>query len=87
MLHDFRTIFSTRLGGYEVSKDTISILIGHTIKGITADYAFRTHNVELLVAAVDKLVERKTFTFVQANEKLSRTNPAQPFEYVEATTN
>lgn len=87
VFHDFRTTFSTRLGGYEVSKDTISILMGHTIKGVTADYAFRTHNVELLVTAVDKLVERKTFTFVQANEKLSLTNPSQPFEYVEATIN
>ena len=85
--HDFRTTFSTRLGGYEVSKDTISILMGHTIKGITADYAFRTHNVELLVEAVDKLVERKTFTFVQANENLDHTKITQPFEYVEATIN
>lgn len=82
VFHDFRTTFSTRLGGYEVSKDTISILMGHTVKGVTADYAFRTHIVESLIDAVDKLVERKTFTFVPANENLSRTNPAHSFEYV-----
>jgi hypothetical protein len=87
VFHDFRTTFSTRLGGYEVSKDTISILMGHTIKGITADYAFRTHSVELLLAAVDKLVERKAFTFVPAHENTFRTNSAQPFEYVETTKN
>lgn len=82
VFHDFRTTFSTRLGGYEVSKDTISILMGHTVKGVTADYAFRTHIVESLVDAVDKLVERKTFTFVPANENLPRTNPAHSFDYV-----
>tara|TARA_R110002110_G_scaffold93853_1_gene243836 strand:- start:2095 stop:3285 length:1191 start_codon:yes stop_codon:yes gene_type:complete len=87
VFHDFRTTFSTRLGGYEVSKDTISILMGHTIKGITADYAFRTHSVELLLAAVDKLVARKAFTFVPAHENTFRTNPAQPFEYIETTIN
>ena len=54
--HDYRTSFSTRLGGYDVGKDTISIFMGHTIAGVTADYAFRTTIVESLVSADDKLV-------------------------------
>jgi integrase len=87
VFHDFRTTFSTRLGGYDVSKDTISILMGHTIAGVTADYAFRTTIVESLVAAVDNLVERKTFTFVQANENLSHTKVTQTFNFISDAKN
>lgn len=87
VFHDFRTTFSTRLGGYDVSKDTISILMGHTIAGVTADYAFRTTIVESLVAAVDNLVERKTFTFVQANENLGHTKVTQTFNFISDAKN
>ena len=82
VFHDFRTTFSTRLKGYGVDRDTISTLMGHTIPGVTADYAFQTHIVEALIEAVRKLEERKNFTFVPADENLSRTNPAHSFKYV-----
>ena len=83
IFHDFRSTFSTRLGqGYGVDRDTVSLLMGHTIPGVTADYAFRTQIVESLVDAVGKLVERKTFTFVPASENLPLTNPSHSFDYV-----
>ena len=82
IFHDFRSTFSTRLKDYEVSRDTVSVLMGHTIPGVTADYAFTTHNVESLVAAVDKLVERKPFAYVPANENLNYTNTTHVFDYV-----
>jgi hypothetical protein len=65
-----------------VGKDKISIFMGHTIAGVTADYAFRTTIVESLVSADDKLVERKTFTFVQANENLCHTKVTQTFNFI-----
>lgn len=82
VFHDFRTTFSTRLKGYGVDRDTISTLMGHTIPGVTADYAFQTHIVEALVEAVRKLEERKNFTFVPADENLPLTNPSHSFKYV-----
>jgi integrase len=82
IFHDFRSTFSNRLTqGYGVSKDTCSILMGHTIPGVTADYAFSTDNAEPLVAAVDKLVERKHFTYVPAYEDLNHTKITQSFNY------
>ena len=82
VFHDFRTTFSTRLKGYGVDRDTISTLMGHTIPGVTADYAFQTHIVEALVESVKKLEERKNFTFVPVDENISRTNLAHSFKYV-----
>ena len=83
IFHDFRSTFSNRLSqGYNVSKETVSILMGHTIPGVTAEYAFTTHNAEPLVAAVDKLVERKPFAYVPAHNNLPLTNPSQSFDYV-----
>ena len=41
-----------------------------------------THNAEPLVAAVDKLVERKPFAYVPAHNNLPLTNPSQSFDYV-----
>ena len=56
--------------------------MGHTIPGVTADYAFQTHIVEALVESVRKLEERKNFTFVPVDENISRTNLAHSFKYV-----
>jgi len=66
--HDLRHTFATRLAGYGVSEPEIASLLGHTVPGVTATYAFTTQSVEPMLANAEKLVDRKPMTFIRLND-------------------
>jgi integrase len=80
--HHLRHTFATRLAGYGVSEVEIAILLGHTIPGVTATYAFTTQSIEPMVANVEKLVERKAMTFVSAGEIRDTQKTHKIFDFV-----
>lgn len=71
--HDLRHTFATRLGGYGVSEVEIAILLGHTVPGVTATYAFTTQAVEPMLVNVEKLAERKAMTFMRTGTNPTKT--------------
>jgi|FLOH01.1.fsa_nt_gi integrase len=81
--HDLRHTFATRLDKYGLRESEIALLMGHTIDGVTAGYAFTTQAVEPMVVNVEKLVTRRHFTFIRAEQDQNPTKTPQSFQLCE----
>ena len=80
--HDLRHTFATRLSNYGVSEPEIAALLGHTIPGVTATYAFTTQSVEAMLNNAEKLVRRKQMTFVRRGEIQNTQKTHKTFNFV-----